>query len=139
MRHPNAVSAAILLFFVFLAIGSMETEESVQQDISNAVPTVHVTATQLVDDYKANEIAADEKYKGEVIVVSGTIESIGTDIWGTMYVTLMTGNPIVSVQCMFADKYKSQLANVRRGQYVTIKGRCEGKHLNVLLRGCSFK
>lgn len=139
MKSPHIASAGILLLFVVLAIGSTDTQESVQEDVSTAAPAARVTAAQLFADYDANEVAADEKYKGKVLIVTGTIEDIGKDIVDTMYVTLKTDNAIMSVQCKFADEHKSQLANAAEGQQVTIKGKCDGKLGNVLLRGCTFE
>lgn len=115
----------------------MDSEKSVEQDTSNAAPAARVSARQLFADYDANEVAADDKYKDKVLVVSGTISDIGKDIVDTMYVTLETDG-FMNVQCMFADEHKSQLASASKGQSVNIKGKCEGKMGNVLLRGCCF-
>ncbi len=71
--------------------------------------------------------------------MSGTIENIGKDILGTMYVSLKTDNVIFSVQCMFDDEHTSEVANASQGQQVTIKGRCDGKFGNIVLRDCSFQ
>ena len=49
-------------------------------------PTTKVTATQMLADYEANEVAADQKYKGNMVEVSGTIKNIGKDILDTPYV-----------------------------------------------------
>ena len=137
-----------LAVFGLLAIGSTDTEESIKTDTSSGNQSqsgsepsvaVRVTATQLFADYEANEVSADEKYKGKALLVSGTIESIGKDLFDTMYVSLKTDNPFLNVKCMFSDEHKSQLANAAKGQRVTIKGKCDGKLGNVLLRGCSFE
>jgi hypothetical protein len=102
---------------------------------------ISVTATTLYHDYEGNEVAADEKYKGKTLAVSGTVDSIGKDISDTMYVTLSSGKQysITSVQCIFGDEHKSALARLSKGQKVTVKGRCDGKFGNVLLRDCSLQ
>jgi len=140
MKSTHAVCAALLLVFVLLAFGSMESEESVEQDSSTAAPAVYVSASKLFADYDANEVSADEKYKDRVLVVSATIKDIGKDIMDTMYVTLeTTDDSFGGVQCMFADEHKSHVASAAKGQQVTIRGRCDGKLMNVLLRGCRFE
>ena len=139
MRFPHAASAAISLFFVILAIGSTDTQESVEKEISATGPSMGATAAELMAAYEANEVAADEKYKDQVILVSGTIENIGKDIMDTMYISLKTESSVWSVQCMFAEDHKSQLVNAAKGQQVNVKGKCEGKLGNVLLRGCSLE
>jgi hypothetical protein len=69
------------------------------------------------------------------------VDSIGKDISDTMYVTLSSGKQysITNVQCMFGDEHKNALAKLSKGQKVTIKGRCDGKFGNVLLRDCSLQ
>jgi len=148
MKHRHTVSAMTLAVFVLLAIGSTDTEESIETDISSGNESqsgsepsvaVRVTATQLFADYEANEVSADEKYKGEALLVSGTIENIGKDLFDTMYVSLKTDNAFINVKCMFSDEHKSQLANAAKGQRVTIKGKCDGKVIDITLRGCRFE
>lgn len=96
-----------------------------------------LSATGLFKAYKANEVAADLKYKGQRISVFGTIESIGKDILDTPYVSLETGE-FGSVQCMFPKSSESVLASLSKGKQITIKGTCAGKLMNVILRDCSF-
>jgi hypothetical protein len=139
MRFPHAASTAILLSFVLLAIGSTDTEESVEEDVSSETVAATVTASKLFEDYDANEVSAEEKYKDKVLVVSVTIEDIGKDIADTMYITLKADDVIGSVQCMFSEEHKSQLADAAKGQQVTVKGKCSGRLGNVLLNGCGFQ
>ena len=99
---------------------------------------ITVTAAELFRDYEANEVAADEKYKGKMIGVQGTVKSIGKDIVGSMYITLSTEERygIMSVQCMFDDEFKNQLAQLKKGQNVMVSGRLDGKMGNVILSDC---
>lgn len=99
-----------------------------------------VSASELFQDYKSNEVAADEKYKGKTLEVTGTVHSIGKDILNTIYVTLEGGGrfEIMSVQCYFSDKYKSEAARLSKGQMITVRGRCEGKFGNVQIKKCEF-
>ena len=94
-----------------------------------------------IADFKGNEIAANDKYKGKTIDVCGNIEAIATDITNTMYVTMGTRAKkfeIVHVQFFFADKHKDEIAGLRKGMYLTIRGKCEGKFGNVMMKKCEF-
>lgn len=95
-----------------------------------------VTATTLYDEYRANEVAADEKYRDTVVCVTGIVDGIGKDILDTPYITLQADDHIWGVQCMFGEDQQAQLARLTRGQMVTVRGKCEGFLVNVLLRGC---
>ena len=97
---------------------------------------ISVSANTLAAAYTANEVAADDKYKGKELTVSGTVESIGKDITDTSYVTLAASGDIFGVQCMFDDQYKGQLAKLQKGQRVQLHGTCKGKTLNVILADC---
>jgi aspartyl/asparaginyl-tRNA synthetase len=94
-----------------------------------------VSAGDLYSEYKANEVAADAQYKGKTVQVTGIVDSIGKDILDTAYVTLTEGGEyeMWGVQCMFAEKYESELAQLSKGQTVTIQGKVEGYLINVLL------
>lgn len=95
-----------------------------------------VSASELASAYNANEVSADDKYKDKVLVVSGTVDSIGKDLTATAYVTLQASGDFLGVQCMFDDQYKGELAKLHKGQQVRLRGTCKGKALNVLLADC---
>jgi hypothetical protein len=101
-------------------------------------PAISVTADQLVSDYEANEVAADEKYKEKVIEVSGYVDSIGKDITDTMYVTLETGEEfsLVHPQLFFSDTHEAEVAELKKGDPLTVRCRCDGKFMNVHLTSC---
>jgi hypothetical protein len=106
---------------------------------TNQTPELSIAARYLYADYKANEVAADKRYKDRVIEVTGRVDNIGKDIMDTMYVTLDTGEMIGSIQCMFGTEHANSLAGLSKGQSVTIQGKCAGKMMNVLLQGCTLK
>ncbi|KPL00025.1 MAG: hypothetical protein AMJ90_08960 [candidate division Zixibacteria bacterium SM23_73_2] len=100
---------------------------------------VRVSAENLCKDYEANEVAADEMYKGKILIVDGTVKDIEKSIFDEIYVTL-EGNKdvIISVDCYFSETHKSSLAKLTKGQKVSIKGKCDGKTFDVVLKGCTF-
>src|SRR5690606_32260422 len=61
---------------------------------SRPSPAAVVTARELFDAYESNEIAAGERYKDRWIQVSGSVDDIGKDLLGDLYVTLDAGTPI---------------------------------------------
>ena len=90
-----------------------------------------LSADQLYAEYNANEVAADDKYKGKKVTVSGTVQQIANDIFGHPYVSI--GSDLVGVQCSFPDSRKSSVMRLTKGQQVTIKGTVEGKMMDVQL------
>lgn len=136
------VLVLILLVIVGTTMSDSDTATVASSKEEASVPAqeaIKVTATKLADEYKANEVAADAKYKGNLVEVSGTIGTIGKDITDTPYVTLTIGQyDILSVQCMFGRNDQTALASLSKGQSITLKGEVSGKLGNVLVRGCSI-
>lgn len=132
-KIKHLCSTAAIVVFSFFAIASTEEE-----DISGKSPDMTISARQLHQAYEANEVAADTKYKGKILQISGTVEDIGKDITDTIYVTLSVGGEYTSVQCYFADSHTNDAANLSKGDRVTLKGKCDGLMMNVHIRGCSL-
>ena len=111
-----------------------------------AAPQVehHVTAGQLLDEYDANEVAAELKYKNKLIAVSGYVDSINVNnITGEPYVNLI-GSPgewtLFWVRCTFPISAQTSLATLSEGDYVTIIGTCKYYILgSVMVDDCCFE
>ena len=131
-----------LSLFAFLCLAlpltGCASEKDSETKSNEQTPVASVNASALYKEYDANQVSADEKYKGKTLLVVGTVDSIGKDIMDTPYIALKTGGDLSEVQCMFADDHKSELAKVHKGQIVTVRGVCDGKLVSVILRGCSI-
>lgn len=93
-------------------------------------PILTVSITQLKQEYDANQIAADQQYKGQMMRVTGaTIENISRDIFGSPYVSLGVngGFDFWSLICRFKDE--NAVVELARGQRVGIQGTNEGMSL----------
>lgn len=127
----NLSNVFIAVFFALIAIGSgVESEPEISVETSTDVV---ITAYKLYNDYQSNEIAADQSYKGKVIEVTGVIRDIGNDLMDEPYITLAGDEFIGDVQCYL--KNKSDAINLSKGQFVKVKGLCDGLFMNVLVQG----
>jgi hypothetical protein len=104
----------------------------------DAIPSL--TAAQLFRAYKDNGVAADRDYKDKEIKVSGVVTDIQRDLLDVPYVTLDVGDEalIFEVQCYFRNKQAADLAKLQKGQQITVRGKCIGKVLNVLVKNCTL-
>lgn len=93
-----------------------------------------ILAKDLYNAYQANEVRADNNFKGKVFYVEGIIGDIGKDIMDEIYVTLNTGDIIGSVQC-YVDNAEVA-AKLQKGQRITVFGECDGLMMNVLMKDC---
>ena len=137
----------VFMIFLVLVAGSSapSTTTTTAQAPAPAVPEVAkpaivVSAVRLYGDYKENEIAADAKYKGNVVKVSGIVNSIGKDILSTPYVTLAADQyGFSTVQCMFSRQDEPVLAQVSKGSSITLQGTVSGYTiLTPIINGCQI-
>ena len=135
-RKRHLLSLFVLLVFGLLAIGSFDTKEDTKK---SQAPSYTLTADQLYSDYESNETAADSKYKGRIVVISGTIQDMGIDLMNNAYIVIGGEGSLDGAQCSFAKDQKSAVALLSRGQNVTVKGLVLGKMGNVVLYNCTLQ
>ena len=134
-RIKHLLSAMAVAGFLFIAFGS-DDETATETEISTQESAITVSARQLYADYEANGVAADEKYKGKVLQVTGVVNTIDRDIMDKIYVTLKGNQYFGDIQCFFAESHIGTASQLSKGQTITVKGKCDGKLMNVMLKGC---
>lgn len=143
------VLGIIVLFIIIGAASGGESGDSTNKSSdssstkneSQAEPApaaIKVDAKKLSADYEANEVSADQQYKGKIVEVSGTIKDIGKDILDNPYVSFENGNSIFGVQCMFDKSDANALASLSKAQKITLTGKVSGKLGNVILNDCKI-
>ena len=120
------VVVACILFVYFLGQGKSggETERGAEPNASptnssgkepatskqlvSAVDVIPVTAEEYYRAYKANEVTADDKYKGKAIQIRGIVRAIGKDLLDKPYVSLGAGDfgevPVYNIEIEQARK-----------------------------------
>lgn len=99
--------------------------------------TKTVSSIELVDAYESNEVSADMKYKNKVFYVEGYIDDIGKDLFNDIYVSLEGSEEIFrSVSCTINDV--KVVASLKKGQWLAIRGRCDGLMLDVQMEDCEI-
>jgi predicted nucleic acid-binding Zn ribbon protein len=113
---------------------SAATEKATEAPAKPAIEYIEISATELIDAYDANEVAADKKYKGQWLSVSGTVKSIGVTL-GSTYVTLVKDGEwsLTDVQCFVTKDTIDAVSELLEGDIVTFQGKCGGKSLNISL------
>ncbi|SOD53643.1 tRNA_anti-like [Pseudoxanthomonas wuyuanensis] len=79
---------------------------------------LEITAAKLFADYEANEVAADDKYKGNQLAVSGTVAGISKDFTDEAYVEIRTPNDFASIHARGLDP--SVAAGLSKGQQIAV-------------------
>lgn len=137
-KKIGCVGAAAIIVVILIAAG-VATRDPAQSPSGSstasrpaaapAPPPIEVTARQLLEDYSANEVAGDNKYKGRTLLVTGRVDEIAKDVFGSVVLYLQTGETFNRVMATMAARDDSRFANLSKGQNVTL--RCRGNGLLV--------
>lgn len=140
-----AIGAAFVLVVLAAIFGESETEPASvttsNQTTTNAASQAdfNISATQLVADYDQNEVAADKKYKGKQVRLTGIVNEVRVGLFDTPVVELGSGREFEfdTVSAEFKDKDDPFMETLRKGQQVTITCRVTGRIIiGVNVNGC---
>lgn len=140
-NRTNSLSYVAILFTLLFAM-SCNSDKKSSAEVSNE-PPVSVTAVKLLADYEADQDAADKKYKGRTVIVSGEVLSSKAKEDGSSIVLINSPeSSIGSIQCIFAADQSAATAKLERNQQVSVKGLCEGMDdigVSVLVKNSSVQ
>ncbi|HCF2658099.1 TPA: hypothetical protein NIB10_005811 [Pseudomonas aeruginosa] len=84
-------------------------------------PLFEVSAQQLAQAYDRNTVAADQQFKGKTFKVTGVVDSINTDLFGSPYVTLRGGvNQFMEPQLQLDDAHANYAAGLQGGMRISL-------------------
>ena len=86
-------------------------------------------ATQLFDDFKANEVQANAQYLDKVLEVTGIVSEVRTNQNEETVVLLRTNDPFFGVSCTL----RNNTAQIEPETQITVKGICTGYLSDVVL------
>lgn len=104
---------------------------------SPAAKPVAIDAKVLTKEYDDNELAADGKYKGKSLAVTGKISNIAETL-GNITVSLEGHEFTKTVMCSFEESEKASVAALKKGEKATLIGTGDGSTggLYVGLQNC---
>jgi len=131
---------AVLLLIVLFLAGCQAAEDKKTNKVKADAPVLELEATRLAADYAENEAAADDKYKGKIVVVKGKIYQMGKDPLGQPFIVI--GGRAFGhggVQCVFARGKDDSLAALAKGKEVRVQGKVSGKVVFVRVEESSLQ
>ncbi len=115
----------------------MALQQQAQFEAERQARTVVVSAADLLKDFQTDAAAAETKYRGKYLEVTGTVER--SDLGGgQQFVILHAGDEAtaVKVECFFYDLHAGRLP--AKGETVTVRGEYDGRISHVQMRQCSL-
>lgn len=95
-----------------------------------------IDAQALYADFEADEAAANTKYLGKVVEVSGTVKEVKKDEAGKISIILDSGNELAAIVCELDELTQHPKTDFAAGEQIKVKGNCTGILMDVVLVRC---
>ena len=105
-------------------------------------PELNISASELINAYKENEVKADKMYKGKIVEVNGIVDGIDSDMDDKAVVRLSDGDKfsIYTVSCYIDDENQDNACELKKGENVTIIGKADGEIIGEpVIKDCKIK
>jgi hypothetical protein len=124
-----SIVGLVLAGFLFSRTRASESKESGQLAAPEVAPdgSVTVGAVRLWREYQENEVAADTRYKGKRLRVTGTVLTVERDADGNPVLHLLSGNMVFRTMATLDKAFLPDAAQLRKGDQVVV--RCTGAGL----------
>ena len=105
-----------------------------------AAAAAAIQADPMLKEFEGNEAAADAKYEGKIVEVTGHVAKVDTEFWDDeQYIVMLDGGgawAILSVNCN--DVSAEQAAKIQTDSTVTVGGTFDdGGDLGVEIKDCN--
>lgn len=105
-------------------------------DMERSTPEYRLSAEELFEAYETDEMAADEKYLGKVVEVSGELQQIDYADDGQPVIRLKTGHIFGLISCELDSHSAHSNIEAQPGETIVIKGVVTGFLADVVLNRC---
>lgn len=105
-------------------------------------PQITITSVNIAKEYSENEVAADEKYKGKMIEISGKVTSIDNGTFDNEMIVKLTDGQydFNGPWCYMKESEKDKVLAFKKGQQVTLIGTGDSATLkSPILKSCVVK
>lgn len=105
-------------------------------NMEKAAADFTVDAKAFYSEFEADEAAANTKYLGKVIEVSGAVREVKKDEAGKVSIVLDSGSELAGVVCELDELSQHPKTDFAPGDQIKIKGNCTGILMDVVLVRC---
>ncbi|MDR1251395.1 MAG: OB-fold putative lipoprotein [Treponema sp.] len=124
----QATDAQIRQAATTLGVPYEALKQFVQSYKAQPVPsgTIEITAKQLYEAFRANQLQADMTYKDKTVKVTGVVAGINKDYLDNYYVEIEGTSSFATVDVYVNASELNKIANLKKGQTVMVVGKCDG-------------
>jgi hypothetical protein len=131
----NLLKYGLILAIIGGAIGFYQWNKP-HENMNRAKADITITADKLFTAFSDNEAEANSQYLDKVIAVTGTVKDVSTSAEGTVKVTLDSGDDMFGVICQMDELTEHKRNSFDVGEQLTLKGKCTGMLMDVVLVRC---
>ena len=124
---------ALAFISVVIIIGYLIVMNLPKANIKSKAALETITADQLYNSFESDEQAAEKKYIGQVINVSGKVADRYEDESGAMVLLFENESGTSTAMVTLEESQTKAAENVKLGDLVEVKALCTGKLMEVVL------
>lgn len=136
MKRKKIIRYILLFVLVVGAVAAIYIYKEYNRkhkDTARVKADFSLTATELLNEFAANEKASGEKYMDKVLRVEGAVKDIIKDEKGFYTIALGDTASMSSVRCSIDSTHTSEVVNLQKGTRLALKGICTGYTADELL------
>ena len=136
MKKKYILIIAVILITVVIAL-SIAIVFRPPKSIAKAKPDYVFESADFFNAYEANEKESDSLYIDRIIKVTGPLAEILQEEEEQKYTLILRDDISFSgINCSMDEDYISEITEIKPGDSVTIKGKCAGMLMDVILTSC---
>ena len=134
MKVKRVISVLLVVSFLSIFIG-YKIYNKPHINVAEEAADIALTASMLLIDFSGDETKANAKYLDKIIAVKGVVKNIAEE-GKKRAITLQTSDDFGSVICYLSKDESMNIAAIKKGQAIVLKGICTGFLMDVILVKC---
>ena len=137
MKVKLAIVAGCVVILIICAAIGWHLYNKPHKGVADIEADVHITATELYNDFQRDENLANKKYLNKVIEVTGNVSDV-QNVNGSTIILLSSGGDMGGISCQLTND-KNNKTDIKKSTTIRVKGKCSGFLMDVNLVDCVLK
>ena len=125
----------LVLIVIIVSIIGINKYNKPHVDVRNSDVAFTFIPEKLINEYQQDEGLATKKFANQILQIEGDTYTIST-LNGNSIITFNNETLISSVICHLQPEENNKILNLKKDQYITIRGICTGYLLDVVMVEC---
>ncbi len=127
-----AIITMVLAIVAIMAIIAVRTYNKPHRQVATETPAFTMKASELVEDFLADEARANADYSGKIVQLEGTLKEI---VRNDSSLILVMGDTVemIGVSAYLQQDEEVEGGELQPGEVITVKGICDGMLLDVII------